>query len=144
MQTFLPFKSFAHSAMVLDRMRLGKQRVECKQILNALRTGPTKGGRKTPWYNHPATKMWKGHETALAAYALVICAEWKARGYKDSLSDFFYEAIGSEQIVFPKWLGDRDFHDSHKSNLLRKNEQHYIQFGWLVPSDLPYVWPEAN
>ncbi|MFN7881952.1 MAG: pyrimidine dimer DNA glycosylase/endonuclease V, partial [bacterium] len=33
MQTFLPSPSFAESARILDNKRLGKQRVECKQIL---------------------------------------------------------------------------------------------------------------
>ncbi len=33
MQTFLPYDSYADSAAVLDRARLGKQRVEAKQIL---------------------------------------------------------------------------------------------------------------
>jgi hypothetical protein len=32
-------------------------------------------------------------------------------------------------------------HDSHRSNLLRKDPQWYGQFGWTVPDDLPYVWP---
>ena len=36
MQTFLPYASFEESAKVLDRQRLGKQRVECLQIFNAL------------------------------------------------------------------------------------------------------------
>ena len=33
MQTFLPFPDFQQSAAVLDRVRLGKQRVEALQIL---------------------------------------------------------------------------------------------------------------
>ena len=36
MQTFLPYADFPGSAKVLDRKRLGKQRVECCQILNTL------------------------------------------------------------------------------------------------------------
>lgn len=36
MQTFLPYDSFKKSARVLDQRRLGKQRVECLQILGAL------------------------------------------------------------------------------------------------------------
>lgn len=42
MQTFLPYKSFVKSAACLDMRRLGKQRVEAKQILMAL-TGESKG-----------------------------------------------------------------------------------------------------
>jgi len=36
MQTFLPFPDFQQSAAVLDRARLGKQRVEALQTLRAL------------------------------------------------------------------------------------------------------------
>jgi hypothetical protein len=34
-QTFLPYADFAESARVLDRARLGKQRVEALQVLRA-------------------------------------------------------------------------------------------------------------
>ena len=36
MQTFLPYESFEESASVLDWRRLGKQRVEGMQIINAI------------------------------------------------------------------------------------------------------------
>ena len=36
MQTFLPDPDFARSARCLDRLRLGKQRVEVLQLLRAL------------------------------------------------------------------------------------------------------------
>ena len=36
MQTFLPYDSFEESASVLDWKRLGKQRVEAMQIVNAI------------------------------------------------------------------------------------------------------------
>jgi len=62
MQTFLPYSSFIESVRCLDRQRLGKQRVEALQILNAL-NGKSKG-----WTNHPATKMWCGYEEALCLY----------------------------------------------------------------------------
>jgi hypothetical protein len=29
------------------------------------------------------------------------------------------------------------------SNLIRKNPQHYSQYGWTEPQDLPYIWPVA-
>lgn len=145
MQTFLPHESFIKSARFLDRMRLGKQRVECKQILMALERGPLieteKGVRKTPWYNHPAAKMWRGYEPALSLYGKTMCEEWIRRGYNDSLSGFFLSRFCDHTIKFPKWIGNASFHRSHQSNLLRKNSQHYSQFGWDVPDNLPYIWP---
>jgi len=49
-QTFLPYTDFIKSAKCLDYKRLGKQRVEAKQILNILLGETTKAG----WTNHPA------------------------------------------------------------------------------------------
>ena len=81
MQTFLPYPSFAESARVLDRARLGKQRVETYQILRA-NAGLTRG-----WVHHPAAVMWRGHSAALAEYGAAMCREWIERGYNDTLLD---------------------------------------------------------
>ena len=45
MQTFLPYESFEESAKVLDYRRLGKQRVEGMQIINAIENPIHKVGR---------------------------------------------------------------------------------------------------
>lgn len=137
MQTFLPYADFAQSAEVLDYRRLGKQRVETWQILRAL-AGDTKG-----WVNHPASKMWRGHEMALAQYGLVMCEEWKARGYNDTMTERFVEICGSTSEVFtmPAWLGDEKFHTSHQSNLVRKDPIYYTPLFPGVPPDLDYYWP---
>lgn len=144
MQTFLPYKGFVDSAKVLDRMRLGKQRVECKQILTALKNGPVvvteNGIRKTPWYNHPATRMWRGHEQALIRYSIAVCEEWLGRGYNDSLLPYF-EAMAKRRVAIPNWVGNENFHRSHRSNLLRKNPEYYRMQGFVEPDDLPYIWP---
>ena len=65
MQTFLPEHTFVECAAVLDQKRLVKQLLEGRQILSAL-AGETKG-----WVNHPATKMWIGHESYLMLYQIV-------------------------------------------------------------------------
>lgn len=135
MQTFLPYPSFEASARCLDRQRLGKQRLEVVQILGAL----TKGGG---WANHPAVRMWAGCEDLLCLYGLEICAEWRRRGYRDSLADRMIPPRGTWSS--PSWLGDDKFHASHRSNLLRKNPDHYGQFGWREKPDLPYVWPATT
>jgi len=126
-------------------MRLGKQRVECKQILIALKQGPVtvteSGIRKTAWYNHPATRMWRGYESALAFYGFLMCEEWIKRGYNGSLKMVFGNRFHGSKVEFPEWIGEESFHNSHRSNLLRKNNKHYAQFGWDVPDNLPYIWP---
>lgn len=141
MQTFLPYASYVRSATILDMRRLGKQRVETLQILNTLL------GIKKGWSNHPAVKMWEGYEVSLSFYGVIMCTEWIARGYKDTLCDRFQDTrtrlvdSGEYFLGDPWWLGDVQFHDSHKSNLLRKDPQYYAHFNQWVSPDLPYVWP---
>lgn len=136
MQTFLPYSSFEASAQCLDRQRLGKQRVEVLQILRALR------GLSRGWVNHPATRMWAGHEHALVLYGEAVCREWLARGYRDTCLGKI-AAFADGEPVAPGWLGDPALHASHRSNLLRKDPAHYGQFGWDEGPGLPYVWPGA-
>lgn len=137
MQTFLPFESFSESAKILDNKRLGKQRVEAYQIMRALT------GESTGWVNHPATKMWRDHENALSEYGMIICREWINRGFKDSLLEKFADYYLLFPQITPWWLGFADLHDSHKSNLYRKDPIHYSQFADLG-ADLPYVWCDPD
>ena len=140
MQTFLPSPDYNETARILDYRRLGKQRVECKQILLAM--GKATGG----WVNHPATRMWRGHEMELARYGYAMCKEWVHRGYKDNLAAFFINAYcdldaDGRDASPPPWLGDESVHASHRSNLLRKDPVFYARFNWTEPDSLPYVWP---
>ena len=147
MQTFLPLHSFRQSARCLDNKRLGKQRVECKQLLLCL--GLAIGGHRpsrSGWRNHPATRMWARYEPALLVYSIVICREWVRRGFNDKLTAEFTAAYNVVrpaviQNKYPPWFGSLAFHASHRSNLLRKDATHYGQFAWQEPPDLPYVWP---
>ncbi len=151
MQTFLPYSDFKKSAACLDYKRLGKQRIETRDILVIL------GGYKPDWINekqyiylnkryknHPAVKMWAGYSQALSNYGLAMCLEWMERGYNDTSYQKIYQYGGGETKVmnFPKWLGNNNFHLSHKSNLVRKNSLYYKPiFGNDIPDNLPYIWP---
>lgn len=139
MQTFLPYADYRKTAQVLDYRRLGKQRVEAKQILLILLNESERKG----WRNHPAVKMWKGHESALAEYGKTICEEWIRRGYKDSLLPYFTERA-TKHDRSPVW--GEAFHRAHRSNLIRKNAEHYLaQFGCdAVPDNLEYIWPDPD
>ena len=131
MQTFLPYPNFADSLDCLDYRRLGKQRVEAYQIVNALE-GKCKG-----LVNHPATKMWADNIDALNLYCNTAINKWIMRGYKNTMKTYDVSAY----VDMPSWLGDLDLHASHKSNLLRKDPEFYGQYGWNEPHDLDYVWP---
>lgn len=135
MQTFLPYPSFNETAKCLDWKRLGKQRVECKQILNALE-GNSKG-----WVNHPATLMWKGFEEALKQYSNIMIKEWINREYNNTMELY---TVQKAKLVYPPWLGLDAFHASHRSNLLRKDPEYYGQFGWSEGPDLEYYWPSKE
>jgi hypothetical protein len=140
MQTFLPYESFVKSAESLDRQRLGKQRVEGLQILRTL------SGVKDGWRNHPAVHMWRGHEWSLANYTSIVCIEWIKRGYKDTclskVAVMAQENRGVWGLGDPTWLGVREFHLSHQSNLVRKLPEHYGALWPEVDPNLPYFWPE--
>jgi len=139
MQTFLPYEEFAKSAVVLDNRRLGKQRVETLQILQALLLG-------SRWVNHPAVKMWKEYEGCLLTYQVTICNHWSLRGFKDTCLEKTEALVEGLNLNYknPPWLGSSDFHLAHQSNLLRKDFDWYSRFFTDVPEDLPYFWPSKE
>ena len=85
MQTFLISPDYSETSKILDYRRLGKQRVECWQILNILLTLKIHPNTKLAWMNHPAVLMWKGYEYQLCKYGIEISKNWINRGYKDSM-----------------------------------------------------------
>ena len=155
MQTFLPFPDYKKSMECLDKSRLGNQ--VWREGITLLRGG---------WKNHPACKMWKGHEYHLGCYLLAGLEVLQERNKKQY--DEIYQKIINEMMKYsntgaPSWLGDEKFHASHRSNLLRKakealiksrNETRlkkqqkyldvynwYTKLGWKEADNLPYMWP---
>jgi hypothetical protein len=111
--------------------RLGKQRVECLQLL------------LKQFQNHPVSKMWRGFEYQLAEYGKTICLEWIGRGYKDTC----YQKISDLQKQFsdtglPPWFGDSKFHEAHQSNLIRKDYKHYKHQFPDAREGLEYIYPK--
>jgi hypothetical protein len=151
MQTFLPYADFERTARVLDLKRLGKQRVECIQVVRGL-TRSNYG-----WRHHPAVRMWKGYEEALGRYGFTVCEVWLERGFGDTcaatigadLREAGVTAVRSQAELdaadaLPPWLGDPDFHRSHQSALVRKDPALYGPIFPDVPDDLEYVWPSRR
>lgn len=134
MNVFLPYPNIPKSVMCLDNKRLGKQRVEALCLIKCLR-GETKG-----WRNHPAAKMFEHNIDFLTSYMNCCIFEWVIRGFKNTMKthSYFY----NRDIFFPPWLGNEEFHASHRSNLLRKDPIWYGKFGWTEPNNLKYVWPK--
>ncbi|MFD8845921.1 MSMEG_6728 family protein [Streptomyces pseudogriseolus] len=152
MQTFLPYPDFCGTALVLDRKRLGKQRVEALQVLRGLIV-PGYG-----WRRHPAVRMWVGYEEALVRYGLEICRVWRDQGHQDScaatlVADLARVRPGApvrdqDELArageLPPWLGDEAVHRSHRSALVRKAPDVYRQLFPDDPDDLPYFWPSSD
>lgn len=131
MQTFLPYADFGKSLSCLDNRRLGKQRVESKQIHDTLLFG-------SRWRNHPAVLMWSKNIDALKLYFNISLDLWSKRGYRNIKLTPFLDI--PDKIEYPNWLGNEAFHASHRSNLLRKDCKFYGKYGWSEPDNLPYIW----
>jgi hypothetical protein len=157
MQTFVPSQDNATNARLLDNKRLNKQALEAWQILMTLTKLDPMGNHREPkgWVNHPAVKMWRGHELALAKYAMEMVTEWKARGFNSTLGDKISDTVSVATtmkrmdvytIATPPWMGDEAIHSSHRKALLVKDYEWYSQFGWAedpgyAPTEYEYTWP---
>ena len=161
MQTFVPVtSSFEDIAKVLDNKRLNKQALEGWQILMTLLELDPQGNHRIPksWVNHPAVKMWRGHEMALYRYIDAMVIEWKRRGYKSTIGDKAKATIVramelgliDEISSNPTWLSNlstfKDIAISHRVALLNKDYEWYSQFKWPEdkgnrPETYEYIWP---
>jgi hypothetical protein len=161
MQTFVPVTdSFDDIARVLDNKRLNKQALEGWQILmNLLQLDPQGEHRVSKgWSNHPAVKMWRGHEVALYLYVEAMVKEWKRRGYKSTIGDKAKATIKramelgliSSVSSNPEWISSSStfstIASSHRLALLSKDYEWYSQFEWpedrgTRPVTYEYVWP---
>lgn len=160
MQTFLtdPTEDFTHTASVLDNKRLNKQALEAWQIMMTNLQLDPQGNFRQPkgWYNHPATKMWRGHEITLLRYIKAMTDEWVARGYKTTILDKAQATVERaldlgliDSTEHPHWMQDKNYYaqiaSSHRKALLVKNYEWYSQFGWSEDTGRPeteyeYVW----
>jgi hypothetical protein len=135
--TFLPYSDFRRVAHVLDNKRLGKQRVEAKQIINILcHTTKAKGFR-----NHPAVYMWRGYTDALKLYYNIMIDEWIRRGFVNNMPR--YKLPPEQQIIIPWFVRCKQLLLSHRAALLRKLPSHYKRYFKKIPAEYmmrSYVW----
>ncbi|ADY02014.1 hypothetical protein VMUT_1813 [Vulcanisaeta moutnovskia 768-28] len=91
MQVFRPYIEYRKSAQFLDNLRLGKQRVETKQVLLAIlrRMGIINDGKRG-WVNHPIVLMYYNNGNPyiddLINYFYALVDEWESRGFRNSIS----------------------------------------------------------
>ena len=144
MQTFLPVADFWGSATLLDRQRLGKQRVENYQIMQAL-TGLTvsQDDQIVPYEppasiaKHWVTALWRGHTAELLDYQDACLAKTY------SLAN----AVGalSARRGLPAWFGDLEFHAQHRGRLVSKDPVIYRElFPGVEPlEDYTFHWRQT-
>lgn len=155
MQVFLPYPDFRESVQCLDPTRLGNQIWrECKTLLN--------GG----WPHHPVAKMWAPYKGALCNYMWAGITELMNRSHIDAIKacslDRYVVSMYphpehnywlNRQYEVPYFIGNEEFHLSHRLNLLWKGQQDVISgrsstnwytnyFSEPVPTSKPdYYWP---
>lgn len=133
MQTFLPYADFEKSAQALDNKRLNKQILEGYQILKVLGNPDPRAG----WRNHPAVKMWRGHEFSLFGYVMQMVEEAKLRGIKTDKNEENLWNLHADQFTqwgvgAPKWWDSEEamarVTTTHKANLYKKDPLYYWDF----------------
>lgn len=153
MQVFHPFPSISASLDCLDKRRLGKQRVEAKQIIEIVEYNG-KG-----WSKHPCVVMYRPYLNYLKMYYNTSLEKFELRGGQNNVCQF----MDYDEVIVPPWIGNESFHNSHLANLMRKaiddsngisrlgrkkpsNEllERLAKFGYTpenVDIETPYMWP---
>lgn len=147
MQTWIPYPDFTRSAIVLSDAHLNQQRKDAFELLDILIA------KREKYSNHNVTRMWRGSEHALWKYLSAMCMEWDDRHQTDNMfndvAEFMCDALDmgrvdvSNRLYQPWWMGKPGTHQGHRSELLRRDPQHYRDhFGPDESNVLPMMWPE--
>ena len=165
--TFIVSEDFETTAKALDNKRLGKQRLEARQILDKCEylnihgwdKEKYKGTKYASYVNQPVLLMWKDHTSALRLYYNAIVKEWMARGFENNMPllahkprlvngkykrTIVMEGAPVPKVEMPPWLTWKPFLWSHMAALLRKNPKYYENSFPELPKNylgLGYVWP---
>lgn len=160
-----PISNILYTAKILDDRRLGKQRVEAMQIIDAIE----KDGKG--WKNHPATAAWryrpierlsdtgldiadsvpteinesiqKAYLPALKLYHDIMIREWVDRGKNNNMEVFytdeeyqsFIKGMWKNSIPFPEWCSIDSVQYSHATRLIQKDPGHYTPIFIDLPNE---------
>ena len=124
MQIFLPFLDIIEVAICLDKRRLHKQIVECKQIAKAIT------GESQSWKNHPVTKMYQNNLGFVNAYTKVLEKYWQLykEGKDDTLikEDIEIQSLNKEAMnLLPSFVKNEEYLNTMKGRLFIKDSVHY-------------------
>lgn len=119
------------TAMALDGLRLNKQIIECRQILDAL------NGAKA-WSNHPCVLQYRGHERWLEHYH--DCLLFYRRGYYDLAKIESHYATDCHPIDWHT----QAYYDQMKRRLYTKDPEYYKQWADLGESRENYYYVDGQ
>ena len=121
-----------YTASVLDKKRLHKQVIECRQILSALE------GKSNAWRNHPCTIQYEKHKLWLMLY-MECLASWLE-------GDKYRALIASCQahIEYKPYWHTEDYFDQMKRRLFTKDSKHYAQWAHLGTSEVNWYFVEGE
>lgn len=122
MQVFVCYPEPIRVAECLDRLRLTKQVIEARQILNSI------DGLSKSWKNHPVCLMYREHREWL--YNYMCCMDCYLKGLYDYAK---YWSDKADEII-PSFITD-EMVTQHKRRLYTKNPDHYKQFAEYGKSD---------
>lgn len=121
MQIFI-IGSPIETADVLDRRRLNKQIIECRQILAAIE------GRSKAWANHPCVLMYRKHTSWLKNF--LQCLESARHQY---MAANIY-SLNADRIRPP--FHTEGYFNQMKRRLYTKDNEYYKQWSHLGESDV--------
>ncbi|MCS7133323.1 MAG: pyrimidine dimer DNA glycosylase [Candidatus Caldarchaeum sp.] len=132
MQIFRPYVDWTKSAAVLDDLRLGKQRVEAKQVINAFlrKLGLINDGLKG-WLTHPIVLLYfnggKPYLDDVIGFFNACVMEWKKRGKQNNLSLNDIKHL-IERVEKTSGTPVTHVHEiEYRRILLMKDPKHYVK-----------------
>lgn len=121
------------TAKILDKRRLNKQIIECKQILAAI------NGENKAWFNHPIVHMYKNHAKWLRVYMWIL-DEWNAE--KSDLLMLMHMNDWAEKNK-PEFLTE-EYYTQMKCRLYTKDKNHYNMWGELEETDVNWYYVDGQ
>lgn len=131
MQIFIIGSPF-ETAQALDKRRLNKQVIECRQILKAI-NGETKA-----WANHPCVKMYREHVEWLKMYLGAL------DDYRDGDMEHakFFSLLANK--YWKPLFHTQEYLDQMKRRLYTKDNNHYKQWAHLGESDVNWYYVDCE
>lgn len=117
MQIFLPYKDIIKVAECLDKRRLHKQIIECKQIIKAIT------GESEAWKNHPIVKMYSNNLDFVKAYLNFLQIYWND---EYEIGELDYLNNKAKKLI-PNFINE-EYLNTMKGRLYVKNPVFYVQF----------------